>query len=196
VIARSARAAKPTPTTRPRAAAKPTPAAGPRAAERLGSRRPGSHGQSLVEATVVLLVFFALLLGVVDCAQVLIAHESLVERVRGAVRWGVVHPWGPDGTGPDAIANLVLYDQTTEPVETTAPFLGLKPANIVITHTPATADRPDDETLSVAIVDFESHFFSPWLAKTIVSPRPVLISAPMAARMATASPAPASTSLP
>jgi hypothetical protein len=144
--------------------------------------RPGSRGQSLVEATLVLLIFFALLLGVVDCGQVLIAHESLVERVRGAVRWGVVHPWGPDGTGPDAIANLVLYDQTTEPVETTAPFLGLKRANVVITHTPATADHPDDETLSVAIVDFESHFFSPWLAKTIVSPRPVLISAPMAAR--------------
>jgi hypothetical protein len=137
-----------------------------------------TRGQSLVEATLVLLVFFALLFGVVDCGQVLIAHQSLVERVRSAVRWGVVHPW----EGPGAVANLVLYDQIAEPRAATPAFLGLKRANVVVTHNPATPDRPDDETLSVAIVDFESHFFSPWIAKTVVSPRPVFISAPMAAR--------------
>ena len=48
----------------------------------------------------------------IDCGQVLVAHQSLVERVRAAVRWGVVRPW--DGTG-EQIANLVLYDQTEEP---------------------------------------------------------------------------------
>ena len=68
-------------------------------------------GQGLVEASLVLLVFFALLLGVIDCGQVLFAHQALVERVRSSVRWGVVHPW----QGPDQIANLILYDQTTEP---------------------------------------------------------------------------------
>jgi len=90
----------------------------------------GSRGQSLVEAAVVLMVFFALLLGVIDCGQVLIAHQSLVERVRGAVRWGVVHPW--DDSGPDAITNLILYDQTGEPRESTAGFLGLKRANVLV----------------------------------------------------------------
>ena len=34
--------------------------------------------------------------------------SALVERVRSAVRWGVVRPW--DGTG-EQIANLILYDQ-------------------------------------------------------------------------------------
>jgi hypothetical protein len=138
------------------------------------------RGQSLVEATLVLMVFFALLLGVIDCGQVLISHQSLVERVRSAVRWGVVHAW----EGPDPVANLVLYDQTAEPRESTAAFLGLKRANVVVIHNPATPDNPDDETLSVAIVGFESHFFSPWIAKTVVSKRPVFISAPMAWRTA------------
>jgi Flp pilus assembly protein TadG len=61
----------------------------------------------MVEATLVLLVFFTLLLGVIDCGQVLFAHQSLVERVRSAVRWGVVHPWN-EKTGSEAVVNLVL----------------------------------------------------------------------------------------
>lgn len=140
-------------------------------------RAHATRGQSLVEAALVLLVFLALLLGVFDCGQVVVAQQSLTERVRGAVRWGAVHPWD----GPDAIVNLVLYNQTTEPTDATTAFLGLKPANVSVTHRAATPEQPDDEILSVAIVNFESHLYSPWIAKTLVSPRPVLISAPMAA---------------
>ena len=143
-------------------------------------KRSRQKGQTLIEASLVLLVFFGLLLGVIDCGQVLVAQQSLTERVRSAVRWGVVHPWD----GPDAIVNLVLYNQPNEPNETTAGYLGLKPANIVVKHQEATPAHPDDELLSVAIVNFESHFYSPWIARTLVSPRPVLISAPMAARTA------------
>lgn len=136
------------------------------------------RGQSMVESTLVLLVFFALLLGVVDCGQVLFAHEALVERARSAVRWGVVHPW----QGQDPIVNLVLYGQTEEPARRTAGYLGLTDANVRVRYQPPTADRPDDEILTVSIVNFESHFFSPWVAKVLVSPRPVLIAAPMAVR--------------
>ena len=135
----------------------------------------------MIEAALVLLVFFGLLLGAVDCGQVLVAQQSLTERVRSAVRWGVLHPWD----GSDSIVNLILYNQLAEPNQTTASYLGLKPANVVVKHQAATPERPDDEILSVEIVNFESHFFSPWIARTIVSPRPVLISAPMAARAAT-----------
>jgi len=141
-------------------------------------RRSAQTGQSLVEAALVLMVFFGLMLGVLDCGQVLVAQQSLTERVRGAVRWAALHPWD----GPDPIVNLILYNQTTEPSATTAAYLGLKPANVVVKHQEATPEHPDDEIVSVAIVNFESHFFSPWIAKTLVSPRPVLISAPMAVR--------------
>jgi hypothetical protein len=133
-----------------------------------------SRGQSLVESTLVLLVFFGMLLGVLDCGQVLYAHQALVERVRSAVRWGTMHPY--DGTG-DQISNLILYDQMVP--SGAGAYQGLTPANIQVRYQGATPQRPDDERLSVAIVNYESHFFTPWIARTIVSPRPVLISAPM-----------------
>jgi hypothetical protein len=144
-----------------------------------------TRGQGLVEAAMVLLVFFALLLGVVDCGQVLYAHQALVERVRSSVRWGTLHPY--DGTG-EQVANLILYDRLDEPGITHGTsrdgFLGLTRANVQVRYQPASVERPDDQMLTVAIVNYESHFFSPWIAKKIVSPRPVLISAPMAARCA------------
>jgi hypothetical protein len=138
------------------------------------------RGQSMVEATLVLLVFFTLLLGVIDCAQVLFAHQSLAERVRSAVRWGVVHPWKND----EAIVNLVLYNQTDAPVGNAPAFLGLRPENVVVRHQAPTPDRPDDETLAVTIVNFRSQFFSPWIAEKVVSPRAVSITSPMAYRTA------------
>ena len=137
------------------------------------------RGQGLVEAAMVLLVFFALLFGVIDCGQVLYAHQALAERVRASVRWGSLHSF--DGTG-DQVANLILYNQLDEPRAAHDGFLGLTRANVQVRYQPSTPERPDDEMLSVAIVNYQSHFFSPWIARTIVSPRPILISAPMAAQ--------------
>lgn len=138
-------------------------------------KRRREKGQGLIEAAFVLLAFFALLLGVIDCAQVLFAHQALVERVRSSVRWGVVHPW----QGPDQITNLILYAQTEVPRISADGYLGLKPENVRVRYQPATAERPDDETLTVEIVNFECHFFSPVIGKTLVNPRPVKISAPV-----------------
>jgi hypothetical protein len=119
------------------------------------------------------------LFGVIDVGQVLVAHQSLVERVRSAVRWGVVRPW--DGTG-EQIANLILYDQLDEPRSSRDGYLGLTRANVQVRYQPPLPSRPDDEGLSVAIVDFHYRFMSPWLPQNFVNPRPVMISAPMAYR--------------
>ena len=139
------------------------------------TRTGNQRGQSLVESTLVLLALMAMVLGVFDCGQVLFAHQALVERVRTAVRWGMIHP--DQGTGP--VANLVLYNQTDEPRAARDGYLGLKPENVRVVHRTATADAPDDELLTVSIVNYESHFFSPWIARVLVSPRPVLVSAPL-----------------
>ena len=133
----------------------------------------------MVEATLVLLVFFTLLLGVIDCGQVLFAHQSLVERVRVAVRWGVVHPWN----GAEPVVNLVLYNQTEAPRGNAPAFLGMQRENVVVRHV-VPSDRPDDETLSVTIVNFRPQLFSPWFAGALVSSRAVSITAPMATRTA------------
>ena len=135
----------------------------------------GRKGQSLVEATLVLLVFFAFLFGVIDCGQVVVAHQSLLERVREAARWGAVRPW--DGGG--RVVNLILYNQPDEPRSATEGYLGLTRDNVQVRHRPATPERPDDETLSVAIVNYQYRFFSPGFSRAFVIPRPVLISEPM-----------------
>src|SRR6202030_682704 len=106
--------------------------------------------QSLIEAALTLFAFFALLLSVADCGQVLFAHQSLVERARGAARWGSLHP----GEGIEPVVNLVLYGQTQAPLKETTGYLGMTPANVQVLYQPATPDRPDDETLSITIVNF------------------------------------------
>src|SRR6476646_6056168 len=148
-----------------------------------GSR--SERGQTLIEGALALLVFFTLLFGVIDCGLVLVRHQSLVERVRSAVRWGVVRPW--DGSG-EQIANLILYGQPTEPIGATSgatgSYLGLTRENVQVRYEPASAARPDDEMLSVSIVNFHYQFLSPWITQVFVNPRPVLISAPMAYKAA------------
>ena len=138
-------------------------------------RRLASRGQSLVEATLVLLVFFALLLGIADCGQVVFSHQALVERVRSAARWGSLHDW----QGPEPIVNLILYGQTQEPPRTDETYLNMTPDNIRVTFQPASAERPDDQTLSIAIVNFKTHLFSPWLSGVLVSSRPVFVAVPV-----------------
>jgi Flp pilus assembly protein TadG len=148
-------------------------------------RGRSERGQTLVEGALALLVFFSLLFAVVDCGLVLVRYQSLVERVRSAVRWGVVRPW--DGTG-EQIANLILYDQPTEPAAATSGasggYLGLTRENVRVRYQPSSAARPDDEMLSVAIVNFRYQFLSPWIIQVFVNPRPILISAPMAFKSA------------
>ena len=58
------------------------------------------RGQSLVEGTFVMLLFFGMLLAVLDCGQILFAHQSLVERVRAAARWGRRRARSPSKAAP------------------------------------------------------------------------------------------------
>lgn len=127
-----------------------------------------------MEAALVLFVFLTLLLAVADCGQVIFTHQVLVERTREAARWGSLHDW----QGSEPIVNLVLYGQTQAPPIAHG-YMGMTPANVQVTYQPATAERPDDQLLTVAVVNFESHLFSPWLARTLVSKRPVLVSVPV-----------------
>jgi len=142
-------------------------------------RRPAQseRGQTLVEGAFALLVFFSLLFGVVDCGLVLVRHQSLVQRVRGAVRWGVVRPW--DGSG-EQVQNLILYDQATTPNPAVDGYLGLTRDNVQVSYRPSSPARPDDEALTVAIINYQYRFLSPWITQAFINPRPVLMSSPMA----------------
>ncbi len=138
-------------------------------------RATKQRGQSLIEASLVLLVFMTLLVGIMDLSQVVFAHQALNERVRSAVRWGSVHGW----EGPEAIANLVLYDQPQAPARATEGFLGLKRENIEVLHRVPNKLQPDDDTLTVTIVNFEMPTFTPGFGGVLTSARPVSFTAPL-----------------
>jgi hypothetical protein len=143
------------------------------------------RGQSLVEGTLVMMVFFALLLGVVDFGQVLFAHQSLTERSRSALRWGSLHPEG----GPEAVRNFVLHGS---PEESKKPgYLGLTADNVVVAYRGAETDAAEVETIHIEIVNFEAPLFAPWwpgLAHKLMNPRPVSVTAPVVARTAVSYP--------
>jgi hypothetical protein len=127
-----------------------------------------------VEGTLVMLVFFALLLGAVDFGQVIFAHQSLVERVRSSARWGSLHPEG----GVEPVRNMVLYGQP-EPGD--AAFLQLTPDNVIVRFDENTGDVA---TLHIEVVNFEAPLFAPWwpgLAHKLMNPRPVAVTAPVIA---------------
>ncbi len=147
--------------------------------------RRRQRGQSLVEGTLVMLVFFALLLGVIDFGQVLFAHQSLTERARAAVRWGSLHPEG----GPEPVRNLVLYGSPN--ASGGAGYLGMTADNVRVAYRAAEAGSNDIETLHVEIVNFEAPLFAPWwpdLAHKLMNSRPVSVTAPVVARVASTLP--------
>ena len=85
-------------------------------------------GQSLVETSLTIVVFFALVIGILDLGQMLFVNQALVERARVAARWGAVHEF--DRT---AIENLVLFGSTARfPGE--SPFWGLSRSNLAVTN--------------------------------------------------------------
>lgn len=117
------------------------------------------RGQSLVEAALILVVVVSTIIAILDFSQLLFTHQLLVERTRAALRWGMIHKW--DGTG-DKIANMVIYGR---PTGGTGPgVLGLTRSNVRVTLTPGTVANPNDARLTVAIVDYDYRFFTPFIA--------------------------------
>jgi TadE-like protein len=89
-------------------------------------RRRGSRGQSLVETTLILGAFMALILGMVGVGQMLFVRQALAERAQDAARWGALNSYDAP-----AIRNLVLYGTAMPSVGATA-FAGLKPSEVVV----------------------------------------------------------------
>ena len=134
-----------------------------------GNTNKGRRGQALIESALILLSFLAILIGAFDFGQVLFFHQFLVERTRAGVRWGAVHAF--DQT---AIKNMIRYHQPTQPAGA-QPFLGLSDSNITVTVFDSGAPT---ERIQVAIVDYQYHFFSPWIAKTFTNNMAVVETLP------------------
>jgi|KBSSwiStaDraftv2_1062776.scaffolds.fasta_scaffold2303241_2 Flp pilus assembly protein TadG len=69
------------------------------------SRRSRQKGQAFVEAGLILFIFLTFLIGTLDFGQYLYFHQSLSERARAALRYGITNV--ADRTG---IKNMAVYN--------------------------------------------------------------------------------------
>jgi Flp pilus assembly protein TadG len=68
--------------------------------------RPGERGQGLVEFSLAVTVFLALIMGVVDLGRAVYQYNGSAEAARELVRVTSVHPGSPLGSSADTQATL------------------------------------------------------------------------------------------
>ena len=135
------------------------------------SRKKRSRGSAMVEVSLIGVVLFMLLLGLMDFGQFLFLQQALVERARYAARWGAAS----DPTNSVAIRNMVLYLQTIAPTDGTTPSFGLTSDMVSV----STADPgTDNYRLIVQISGYSFKVISPLLSGSYNGPS-VLVSAPL-----------------
>jgi len=116
----------------------------------------------MVEFSIIGVLFFVLLIGIVDFGQFLFVQQGIVERARYAARWGALNDPG-DST---AIQNVVLYMQPTVPTGA-VPAFGLTSSNVTVT----TADAgTDNYRLMIKISSYKLTTLSPYLAGSYTGP--------------------------
>jgi Flp pilus assembly protein TadG len=124
----------------------------------LGNRKH-EKGSAIVESALILNVLFFLFLGIFDFAQVLFTHQALLERVRGAIRWGAIN----DASDATSIRNKILYNQATVP-QSPQGYLGLTSSNVSVTRD-GTAGT-DSDRLTVTITNEPFVFISPLISSS------------------------------
>ncbi len=119
----------------------------------LTSRR-GEHGQALVEFSLVSVVFFLLVFGMVDVGRAVWNYNTLAQATREGARYAIVHgsdsadPSGPGGdhyTAPDADAMI------TQQVEKFGG--GLNPSQLTVQ-----SEWPDGSNISGSHITVTSEY--------------------------------------
>lgn len=138
---------------------------------RTARRRRTSKGNVLVESALLFLIFFSMLIGVFDFGQFLFIHQSLVERVRSAARWGAIN--NPSDSA--AITNMVLYNQAATPPAGTSPYFSLNAGNVFVT---TLGSGTDNYRLTLQVSGYSYSIFSLNIAGSYVGP-PITVSVPL-----------------
>jgi Flp pilus assembly protein TadG len=83
-------------------------------------------GSTIVETTLVLLVFIIVMVGIADFATFLHLHQAIAERTRSVARTAVI-----DDLNATAISNLIAYGVATVSEDSKLQgYFGLSPSNI------------------------------------------------------------------
>lgn len=139
--------------------------------DRMARRRRATKGSVIVETALIFLVFAIMLLGAFDFGQFLFIHQSLVERARYAARWGAIN----DPTDSASITNMVLYNQTTSPNQSTGSYFNLTAENVSVTNP---GSGTDEYRLTLIISGYSYTVLSPYIAGRYTGPR-ITVSVPL-----------------
>jgi hypothetical protein len=125
-------------------------------AVRIVSRRPAQTGSTLVESSIVLLIFLVVLIRILDMAQVMFFHHFLTMQVRSGARYAAVHTYNPG-----VIRNVVSYNSTSVPHSGVGLF-GISPSMVQVNeYDQGTANA----RIEISVSTYSMHFLSPWLMR-------------------------------
>ena len=134
-------------------------------------RRKNNRGSVIVEAGLVFIAFFGMLMGAFDFGQFLFVHQALVERVRSAARWGAIN----DPTDSASISNMVLYNQAGDPPQGTTGYLNVTPGNVSVTNPDSGTDK---YRLNIQVSGYSYIVLSPFIAGNFTGPL-ISVSVPL-----------------
>jgi Flp pilus assembly protein TadG len=146
-------------------------------AMKLAKNAKRERGSALLEGALVCSAFFYMMLGAMDFGQFLYIHQTLTERAREGVRYGIVN----DPTNSTAIQNVVLWGQASGgSVPGTAHSTDLGIFNVPRSDVTvsATGSGTDDYRLTVQITGYSYTIYSPIISGSYTGPN-ILASLPM-----------------
>jgi Flp pilus assembly protein TadG len=123
----------------------------------LKRRNDRRRGHAMLEGALILTIFLSFLIGTLDFAQFLYFHQSLVERVRTAARYGAVHP-----TDTTAIRNMAVYNKAVLTGSETSLVPNLTTDLVSVSSLSA---GTSEARVTVTISNYPFQFFSPFIAR-------------------------------
>lgn len=141
------------------------------------SRRALQKGQAFVEAGLILFIFLAFLIGTLDFGQYLYFHQSLSERARAALRYGITNI--ADRTG---IQNVAVYNDPAGTANGATAILPNFTTAMVAVCLPGDAGCSDpaansDSRVTVTISGYQMVTFNLIVPRNFTN-NPIVVSAP------------------
>jgi hypothetical protein len=122
----------------------------------------------MVESSLIIVVFLLVSIGIADIGQFMFQHESIVERVRAGLRYGVIT------YDPAAIRNVVLYGTST-PVSGATPSFNLTSSMVEVTRLDANAI---EDRIRITVSNYPVDFYTPFIARRITG-KPIVAIQPV-----------------
>lgn len=144
-------------------------------------RRRNQRGSTLVETSLVVVSFLAVMIGIVDFSQFLFTHHALTHRAREGARWAAVQ--SPLDTA--LVKNYVVYGNSAGSPNT--PMVhNLTASMVTVTPpTPQGVGTPqsswigcDGATVKIQISGYRYSIISPWIANNNMTAAAIKATAP------------------